>query len=115
MYGVDPAWEVGASHMPGMTLGHMIDDIMEAEIVAPMMQADAFTDDHQAPVDDARLGEPQYEEAEVDMDAEDQDAADIIAAPEDQPEDPPFIDISSGDEEDEEEFEEDRDDQEQGG
>nr|GMN22524.1 hypothetical protein TIFTF001_043531 [Ficus carica] len=81
--------------MPGMTVGHMIDDIMEAEIVAPMMQADAFADDHQAPVDDAGLGEPQYEvgpilpedpipavllqeapaqEAKVEMDADDQDA-----------------------------------------
>ncbi|GMN63827.1 hypothetical protein TIFTF001_032887 [Ficus carica] len=119
--------------MPGMTIGNMIDDIIEAEIVAHAMQADAFADDHQAPVDDAGLGEPQYEvgpvftedpiptvplpeipaqEAGVDMDAEDQDAADIIAATEDQPEDPPVIDISSGDEK---EFEEDIDDQEQEG
>ncbi|GMN55702.1 hypothetical protein TIFTF001_024832 [Ficus carica] len=117
--------------MSGMTVGHMIDDIMEVEIVAPMMQADAFADDHQAPVDDAGLGEPQYEvgpvfpedpifavllqeipaqEAEVDMDAEDQDVADIIAAPKDQPEDPPVIDISNGDEEYEEEFEEEEED-----
>ncbi|GMN37898.1 hypothetical protein TIFTF001_042715 [Ficus carica] len=48
-----------------------------------------------APVDDARLGEPQYE-----AEADGQDAADDIDAPENQPEDPPIIDISSDDEDD---------------
>ncbi|GMN64587.1 hypothetical protein TIFTF001_033655 [Ficus carica] len=47
--------------MPDMTVGHMIDDIMKAEIVIHAMQADAFEEDHQAPVDDAGIGEPQYE------------------------------------------------------
>ncbi|GMN21019.1 hypothetical protein TIFTF001_050091 [Ficus carica] len=48
-----------------------------------------------APVDDAGLGEPQYE-----AEADGQDAADDIDAPEDQLEDPPIIDISSDDEDD---------------
>ncbi|GMN32342.1 hypothetical protein TIFTF001_046589 [Ficus carica] len=48
-----------------------------------------------APVDDAGLGEPQYE-----AEADGQDATDDIDAPEDQPEDPPIIDISSDDEDD---------------
>ena len=44
-------------------------------------------------------------EAEVEVEADDQDAADDIVAPEDQPEDPPVIDISSDDEDDREEHE----------
>ena len=43
------------------TVGSMIDDILEAEIIAHMMQPDGFVDDYQVPVDDAGLGEPQYE------------------------------------------------------
>ncbi|GMN23689.1 hypothetical protein TIFTF001_043714 [Ficus carica] len=106
--------------MRGMTVGHMIDNIMEAEIVAHAMQADAVVGDHQAPVDDAGMGEPIYEpgpvlpedpipvvplqeipaqEAEAGVDADDQDVDDFFVAPEDQPEDPPVINILSDDEE----------------
>ncbi|GMN62249.1 hypothetical protein TIFTF001_031335 [Ficus carica] len=38
-------------------VGNMIDDILGAEIVAHAMQADDFVGDHQAPVDDAGMGE----------------------------------------------------------
>ena len=106
--------------MRDMTIGHMIDSIMEAEIATHVMQADAFIGGHQAPIDDARIGEPFYEpgpvlpedsipivplqeipaqEAEVGMDADAQDADDLLVAPDDQPEDPPVIDISSDEEE----------------
>ena len=44
-----------------MTVGNMIDDIIEAEIVAHMMQADALADDYQVPVDDAGIEEPLFE------------------------------------------------------
>ncbi|GMN51161.1 hypothetical protein TIFTF001_020311 [Ficus carica] len=112
--------------MPEMTVGHMIDDIMDVEVIAHAMQADAYVDDHQVPVDDAGIGEPLFEagpvfpedpipavplqevlvpETEVEVKADDQDAADDIVAPEDQPEDPPVIDISSDDEDDGEEHE----------
>ena len=41
-----------------MTLAHMIEQIMDAEIVANYMQADAYLDlPEQAPVDDAGMGE----------------------------------------------------------
>ncbi|GMN30880.1 hypothetical protein TIFTF001_042693 [Ficus carica] len=107
--------------MLGMTVGDMIADILEAEMVAHAIQAEDVGGDPQAPVDDAGLGEPQYEagpifpedpipavsvqeilaqEAGVEAEADDQDAADDIDAPEDQPEDPPIIDISSNDEDD---------------
>ncbi|GMN34070.1 hypothetical protein TIFTF001_044865 [Ficus carica] len=100
-----------------MTVGDMIADILEAEMVAHAMQADAYVVDHPVPADDAGLGEPQYEvgpifpedpipavpvqevpahEAEDQIDAE--DAADGIVAPEDPPADPPIVDISSDDE-----------------
>ena len=39
----------------------MIDDILEAETVAQMVHADDHADDHQVPVDDSGVGEPQYE------------------------------------------------------
>ncbi|GMN31453.1 hypothetical protein TIFTF001_044580 [Ficus carica] len=84
-----------AEPMLGMTVGDMIADIVEAEMVAHAMQAEDVGGDHQAPVDDAGLGEPQYE-----AEADGQDAADDIDAPEDQPEDPPIIDISSDDDDD---------------
>ncbi|GMN25147.1 hypothetical protein TIFTF001_050362 [Ficus carica] len=84
-----------AEPMLGMTVGDMIADIVEAEMVAHAMQAEDVGGDHQAPVDDTGLGEPQYE-----AEADGQDAADDIDAPEDQPEDPPIIDISSDDEDD---------------
>ncbi|GMN72723.1 hypothetical protein TIFTF001_054783 [Ficus carica] len=44
--------------MMGMTLKSMINTIMEAEIIAHMMQAAAPEDDHVIPVDDAGIGEP---------------------------------------------------------
>ncbi|GMN64290.1 hypothetical protein TIFTF001_033357 [Ficus carica] len=112
--------------MAGMTLGNMIDDIMEAEIIAHMMRAYAFADDYQVPVDDAGIGEPLFEagplfpedlipavplqeippqEAEANVDADDLDPADFVAAPDDQPEDPPVIVIDS-DDDDEEDVEE---------
>ncbi|GMN44732.1 hypothetical protein TIFTF001_013926 [Ficus carica] len=112
--------------MIGMMVGDMIAYILEAEMVAHAMQADDVGGDHQAPVDDASIGESFHDvgpappedsipavpvqevpaqEAEDEMDAEDQDAADTIVAPEDPPADPPIIDISSDEEEDEEDME----------
>ncbi|GMN65395.1 hypothetical protein TIFTF001_034471 [Ficus carica] len=103
----------------GMTVGNMINDIMEAKIIAHMMQADAIMDDYQVPVNDAGIGEPLFEadpvfpddpiptiplqevpaqEVEFEIGADDQDAADNIVAPEDPPEGPPVIDISSDEE-----------------
>ncbi|GMN62288.1 hypothetical protein TIFTF001_031363 [Ficus carica] len=76
------------------SVGSMIDDILEAEIIAHMMQPDGFVNDYQ---------EVPAHEAEDQMDA--QDAADDLVTPEDQPEDPPVIDISSDDEDDGEEHE----------
>ncbi|GMN62988.1 hypothetical protein TIFTF001_032055 [Ficus carica] len=115
--------------LTGMTVGNMINDIMEVEIIAHMMQADAFADDYQVPVDDAGIEEPLFEagllfhddpipavplqeippqEAEADIGADDQDPADVMAAPDDQPEDPLVIVIDGDDDEEdiEEEFEE---------
>ncbi|GMN71644.1 hypothetical protein TIFTF001_051864 [Ficus carica] len=106
--------------MRDMTIEHMIDGIMEAEIIVHAMQADAFVAEHLVPVDDAGIGEPIYEpgpvlpedpiptvplpeipaqEAEVEMDADAQDADDLLVAPDDQPEDLPVIDVSSDEEE----------------
>nr|GMN26533.1 hypothetical protein TIFTF001_044011 [Ficus carica] len=51
--------------MRGMIVAHMIDNIMEAEIVAQAVQADAVVGDHQAPVDDAGIAEPIYEPGPV--------------------------------------------------
>ncbi|GMN68770.1 hypothetical protein TIFTF001_037821 [Ficus carica] len=108
--------------MPGITIGNMINDIMGSEIVAHAMQADAYMDDHQVPVDDAGMGEPLYgagpvfpedlipavplqevpaQEAKVDMGADDLDPVDFIVAPKDQPEDPP-VNVIDGDDEKEE-------------
>ena len=105
----------------------MIGDILEAEMVAHIVQADAFVDEPQAPVDDAGMGEPFHEagplfpedpipavplqeipppEAEEDMAADDFDPVDLLAVPEDPREDPPVIDIPDDDEEDEEPEEE---------
>ncbi|GMN62430.1 hypothetical protein TIFTF001_031508 [Ficus carica] len=48
--------------MAGMTVEHMINDIMEAEIIAHMLQVDALVDDIiQVPVDDAGIPEPLFE------------------------------------------------------
>ncbi|GMN66815.1 hypothetical protein TIFTF001_035913 [Ficus carica] len=100
-----------------MIVGDMIADILEAEMVAHAMQADAYVVDHPVLADDAGLGEPQYEvgpifpedpipavpvqevpahEAEDQIDAE--DAADDIVTPEDPPADPPIVNISNDDE-----------------
>ncbi|GMN71177.1 hypothetical protein TIFTF001_053359 [Ficus carica] len=46
----------------GMTVEHMINDIMEAEIIAHMLQVDALVDDIiQVLVDDAGIPEPLFE------------------------------------------------------
>lgn len=111
--------------MAGMTVGNMIDDIMEAEIIAHMLQADALVNDYLVPVDDAGLGEPLFEEgplfpedpipavplqeippqeAKAGLGIDDQDPAHLMVAPNDQPEDPLIIVIDSDD--NEEEFEE---------
>ena len=47
--------------MLGMTVGNMIDDILGAEAVVHQIQATAVAGDHQAPADDAGIGEPVYE------------------------------------------------------
>ncbi|GMN20445.1 hypothetical protein TIFTF001_039942 [Ficus carica] len=116
--------------MRGMTVAHMIDNIMKAEIAAQAVQADAVAGDQQAPVDDAGMAEPIYEpgpvlpedpipalplqaipdqEAEVGVDADDQDVDDFFIAPEDQPEDPPVINIPIDDEEHKPEQEDEED------
>ncbi|GMN22333.1 hypothetical protein TIFTF001_043495 [Ficus carica] len=116
--------------MAGMAVEHMINDIMEAEIIAHMLQVDALVDDIiQVPVDDAGIYEPLFEggpliledpipavplqeippqEAEADAEGNEVDPADFMAAPEDQPEHPPVIIIDSDDDEEdvEEEVEE---------
>ncbi|GMN28563.1 hypothetical protein TIFTF001_049461 [Ficus carica] len=101
---------------PDMTMGHMVEYIMDAKVVAHAMQADAYVVELQVPVDDAGIGEPIFEVGpvfledpipavplqkvppEVEIEANDYDADDDMDAPEDQPEDPPIIDISSNDE-----------------
>ena len=109
--------------LAGMTVEQMIGDILEAEMVAHIVQADAFVAEPQVPVDDAGMGEPFYgagplfpedpipavplqeippPEVEEDMAVDDFDPADLLAVPEDPPEDPPVIDIPDDDEEDEE-------------
>ncbi|GMN60055.1 hypothetical protein TIFTF001_029143 [Ficus carica] len=124
--------------MVGMTVENMINDIMEAEIIAHMLQVDALADDNiQVHVDDAGIPEPLFEggpflpedsipavplqeippqEAEADGEGNKVDPADFIAAPEDQPEHPPVIIINSDDDEEdvEEEVEEQWEEQEQG-
>ncbi|GMN30505.1 hypothetical protein TIFTF001_048022 [Ficus carica] len=106
--------------MRAMTVAHMIDNIMEAEILAQAVQADAVVGDHQAPADDAGIAELIYEpgpvlpedpipaiplqeildqEVEVGMDADAQDVDDFIVAQEDRPEDLPVNDIPIDDEE----------------
>ncbi|GMN36777.1 hypothetical protein TIFTF001_042506 [Ficus carica] len=50
------------SPMAGMTVEHMINDIMEAELIAHILQVDALVDDIiQVPVDDAGIPEPLFE------------------------------------------------------
>ncbi|GMN20468.1 hypothetical protein TIFTF001_045340 [Ficus carica] len=103
---------------PEMTVGLMIDHILDAEVIVHAMQADAYVADHPVPVDDAGIAEPMFEAGpafpevpipavplqevhapEVDIEADDSDTDDDM----DQPEDPPIIDISSDDEDDREE------------
>ncbi|GMN60342.1 hypothetical protein TIFTF001_029435 [Ficus carica] len=97
--------------MVGMTLENMINDIMEAELIAHMLQANALVDDYrQEPVDDAGIPEPPFHggpflpedpitaiplqeipplEEEADAEGNEEDPIDFMAAPEDQPEHPP--------------------------
>ncbi|GMN47556.1 hypothetical protein TIFTF001_016723 [Ficus carica] len=101
----------------------MVDDVRrvsDAESIMGNYVADRHAyphesmDDYQVPVFEADLLFPEDpipvvplqeippQEAEADTDADDLDPADVMADPEDQPGDPPFIVISSDDEEDEE-------------
>nr|GMN28183.1 hypothetical protein TIFTF001_044208 [Ficus carica] len=110
-----------------MTLGHMIEYILGAEVIVHAMQADAHVVEPEAPADDIGEPEPVYEpetvyepepvyepgpvyledpmpadpvqEAEFEAEASDDD----MDVPEDQPEDPPIIVISSDDEDNDEE------------
>jgi hypothetical protein len=109
-----------------MTLGHMIEYILGAEILVQAMQADAHVVEPQVPADDAGIPEPVYEpgpaypedpmaadpapevpiqEAEIEAEADDYDGDDEMDAPEDPIEDPPIIILSSDDEEEEPEHE----------
>ncbi|GMN60343.1 hypothetical protein TIFTF001_029438 [Ficus carica] len=109
------------AQMVGMTLENMINDIMEAELIAHMLQADALVDDYrQEPVDDAGIPEPPFHggpflpedpipavllqeipplEEEANAEGNEEDPTDFMAAPEDQPEHPPEIIIASDDDE----------------
>ncbi|GMN27760.1 hypothetical protein TIFTF001_044157 [Ficus carica] len=103
---------------PEMTVGLVIDHILDAEVIVHAMQADAYVADHPVPVDDAGIAEPMFEAGpafpevpipaaplqevpalEVDIEADDPNTDDDMDAPED----PPIIDISSDDEDDGEE------------
>ncbi|GMN74111.1 hypothetical protein TIFTF001_052311 [Ficus carica] len=108
------------------TLDEMIDTIMEAEIIAYMLQAAAPKDDHPfIPIDDTGIGEPFFHDGlfileepipaipvqaipplEEDADA-DADAEMDPANPGEDPEEPPVIVIASDDEEEIEEEQED--------
>ncbi|GMN59402.1 hypothetical protein TIFTF001_028498 [Ficus carica] len=103
---------------PDMTVGHMIEYIMDAEVIVHAMQADTYVVEPQVPVDDAGIGEPMFEAGlafsedpipvvplqevlapEDEIEADDHD----VDYDMDAPEDPPIIDISSDDEDDGEE------------
>ncbi|GMN48242.1 hypothetical protein TIFTF001_017410 [Ficus carica] len=115
----------------GIVLDDMIDAIMEAEVIAYMVQAQevAPVDDYMVePVDDTGIAEPLFqggpvwpedpipaiplqkiplEEAGVDANDNEVDSAEFGANPEDHPEDPPiFIIVSNNEEEEVEEEEE---------
>ncbi|GMN30849.1 hypothetical protein TIFTF001_048047 [Ficus carica] len=75
-----------------MTVAHMVEYILGAEVIVHAMQADAHVDEPEL------VYEPEPE-AEIEAEASDDDM-DIL---EDQPEDPPIIVISSDDEDDDEE------------
>ena len=107
------------------TIEQMVGDILEAEMVAHIIQADVFPDVPPAPADDAGLGEHFYEagplfpeepipavplqeippEAEADGDEGDFNPDDLMDIPEDPLEDLPLYDIpvEEGEEEDPEE------------
>lgn len=106
-----------AESILAMTVGDMIADIIEAEMVGHAMQAEAYVADHPVPVDDAGIAEQMFEvgpifpevpipavlvqevpahEAEDQIDTE--DATDDIVAPENPPVNSPIVDISSDDE-----------------
>ena len=107
------------------TVEQMVGDILEAEMVAHIVQADVFPDVPPAPADDIGMGEHIYEagplfpeepipavslqeippEAEADGAEGDFDPDDLMDIPEDPPEDPPVYDIPDveGEEEDPEE------------
>ncbi|GMN22683.1 hypothetical protein TIFTF001_047472 [Ficus carica] len=116
---------------PRMSVEHMIEDILRAEIRADTEPARAAEGDHQAPVDDAGIGEPLYEvgpappeepipavpeqevpaheaeepaDAQGDPEAGDPDEDDVMIIPGDPPADPIIIDISSDEEDDIEEM-----------
>ncbi|GMN66047.1 hypothetical protein TIFTF001_035116 [Ficus carica] len=103
--GLSPkVWQFVPAPMMGVTLESMIDVIMEAEIVAYMLQAAAPENDYLlVPVDDAGIREPLFQ-----GDNDDMDPAYFLAAPEDNPEDPPVIIIASDD--DDEDIEEELED-----
>ncbi|GMN20507.1 hypothetical protein TIFTF001_047120 [Ficus carica] len=103
-----------------MTVAHMVEYILGVEVIVHAMQADAYVVEPEVPDDDAGIPEPVYEpgpvypedpipadpvqeipvqEAEIEAEADDQDAAEDMDAPKD----PPIIVISSDDEDDEEE------------
>ncbi|GMN31595.1 hypothetical protein TIFTF001_044596 [Ficus carica] len=101
--------------MVGMTLENMINDIVDAELTAHILQADALVDDYgQEPVDDVGIEDPipavplqeiPPQEAEIGADADNMDPEDppIINIESDDEEHPPVINIESDDEEDVEE------------
>ncbi|GMN74602.1 hypothetical protein TIFTF001_055018 [Ficus carica] len=112
---------------PRMSVEHMIEDILQAEIRADTEQTGAAEGDHQAPVDDAGIVEPlhevgpappeepipavpeqevpaheagEQEDVEGDPEAGDPEEDDIMVIPGDPPADPIIIDISSDEEDD---------------
>ncbi|GMN26983.1 hypothetical protein TIFTF001_044062 [Ficus carica] len=115
---------------PRMTVEYMIEEILRAEVRADTEPTGPAEGDHQAPMDDAGIGEPLYEvgpappdepipavpeqevpaheageqeDAEGDPEAGDQED-DIMVIPGDPPTDPIIIDISSDEEDDIEEM-----------
>ncbi|GMN19492.1 hypothetical protein TIFTF001_039834 [Ficus carica] len=107
--------------MAGMTVKEMIHDIMEAEIMAHMMQVADLEDDYAVPVDDSGIAEPLFhgglvlpedlipamplqvippQEVEANANDGDMDPVDVPIDQEDDPDDPPIVIIESDDEED---------------
>ncbi|GMN66548.1 hypothetical protein TIFTF001_035615 [Ficus carica] len=93
---------------PDMTMGHMIEFIMDAEVIAHAMQADAYVVEPQVPVDDAAMGQPVFEAGPLfPEDPIPTVPVQEVPAQGARIEDPPIIDISSDDEDDGEEPEHD--------